>query len=108
MAYAKGDRVEHPGKPEWGVGQVLEDSPSTTGRVFFVGAGEKQLSLAHVTLTLVSGDEAKHPILDNPTLASLAKGQKYWSLPQAVTTFLERFPQRFYGDKFMWCIAPHE
>lgn len=101
MPYAKGDRVMHPGKPEWGLGEVLEDSSSATVRVFFVGSGERQLSLAHVTLQLVTGATARHPVLDNLTLAPSAKGVKYVSLPQAISRFLERFPQGFYGDKYL-------
>lgn len=113
MPYAKGDRVKHPGKAEWGVGEVLEDSSSSTVRVFFVGAGEKQLSLAHVTLQLVTGATAKHPVLDNLTLAPSAKGVKYVSSPQAISRFLERFPQGFYGDKYLdqerdYKVAAHE
>ncbi len=64
MLYAKGDRVRHPGKPEWGLGEVLEASSSSMVRVFFVGAGEKRLSLAHVTLRPALGAKAKHPAFD--------------------------------------------
>lgn len=101
MPYAKGDRVIHPGKPEWGLGEVLEDSSSSTVRVFFVGSGERQLSLAHVTLQLATGATAKHSVLDNLTLAPSARGVKYVSLPQAISRFLERFPQGFYGAKYL-------
>ena len=54
MWLKKEDRVRHPIKAEWGLGEVLEDSNGETVRVFFVGTGEKTLSLKHVTLELHS------------------------------------------------------
>lgn len=101
MPYAKGDRVRHPGKPDWGLGQVLEGSSPAAVRVFFVDAGEKRLSLAHVTPVVVTGAAAKHPLLDNLGLASSAKSGTYVSLPQAIARFLERFPEGFYSDKYL-------
>jgi hypothetical protein len=41
MDYKKGDRVKHPTKDDWGLGEVLENSNGDTVRVFFVGTGEK-------------------------------------------------------------------
>ena len=35
MQYKKGDRVKHPKKPDWGIGQVLADSTGGTVRIFF-------------------------------------------------------------------------
>jgi hypothetical protein len=64
MLYAKGDRVRHPGKREWGLGEVLEPSSSSMVRVYFVRAGEKRLSPAHVTLRLATGTKAKNLALD--------------------------------------------
>lgn len=64
MPYAKGDWVKHPDKPEWGLGKCLEDSSSSTVRVFFDHVGEKQLSLAHVTLKLATSTQAKRLALD--------------------------------------------
>lgn len=101
MSFAKGQRVRHPGKPEWGLGQVLEDSSSSCVRVFFVEAGEKQLSPAHVTILIVHGAEASHPVLDNLKQITSAAGVRYLSLPRAIDRFLELFPQGFYGDKYL-------
>ncbi len=100
MKYSKGQRVKHPGKPEWGLGQVLEDSSSTSVKVFFVGAGERQLSLSHVTLIPFSGKEAEHIVLDNLRPISDGPGIRYMSLPRAVERFLELFPQGFHGKKY--------
>ena len=61
----KNDRVKHSSKPELGLGQVLEDSADGKVRVFFTCAGERNLVLTHAPLVRVSGEEAKHPGLDN-------------------------------------------
>ena len=37
MSLKKGDRVRHPIKAEWGLGEVLADSNGEKVRVFFVG-----------------------------------------------------------------------
>jgi hypothetical protein len=99
MPFAKGQRVRHPAKPEWG--QVLEDSASTSVRVFFVGAGEKELSLSHATPLIVNGAEAAHPVLDNLKPIRTDAKVRYESLPRLVDRFLERFPQGFYGSKYL-------
>ena len=40
MDYRKGERVKHPKKPDWGVGQVLTDSSGGSVKIFFTHAGE--------------------------------------------------------------------
>jgi hypothetical protein len=100
MSYAKNERVKHPGKPEWGVGQVLEHSSSSQVRVFFVGAGERKLSLEHVQLQRVTATAANHVLLDNLTLAP-GDDDTYVSLREAMAAFLTRFPQGFYGKKYL-------
>ena len=65
--FRKGDRVRHPGRPEWDLGQVLEDSASGKVRVCFAGAGEKHISLSHhVHLEKVEGDDAWQPAARQP------------------------------------------
>lgn len=61
----RGDRVVHPGLPEWGVGSVLEDSDGTNAHTFFEVGGERRLSLQHAKLRRVVGDQAQSLILDN-------------------------------------------
>ncbi len=100
MEYTKGDRVKHPTKDDWGLGEVLEDSNTESVRVFFVGAGEKVLSLKYVQPVKVTGDEAAHPVLDNLKISKSSSGIKYQSLPQSILFFLEQFPEGFYGEKF--------
>ena len=100
MEYKKGDRVKHPTKAEWGLGEVLENDNGEAIRVFFVGAGEKVLSLKYVEPLKVAEDESAHPVLDNLKITKSAGGIKYKSLPQSIQFFREQFPEGFYGDKF--------
>jgi hypothetical protein len=99
MLLKKGERVKHPIKAEWGFGEVLADSNGEKVRVFFVGAGEKTISLKHVTLDFIPKDEAAHPLLDNLRVPT-ESGRKYQSLAESIKRFVERFPQGFYGDRF--------
>lgn len=100
MEYKKGDRVKHPTKADWGLGEVLENDNGETIRVFFVGAGEKVLSLKYVEPLKVAEDESAHPVLDNLKISKSASGIKYQSLPQSIQFFREQFPEGFYGEKF--------
>jgi len=100
MEYKKGDRVKHPTKDDWGLGEVLEDSNSETVKVFFVGIGDKTLSLSYVQPIKVEGDKAKHPVLDNLKIKLQKTGTKYQSLSKSIELFLDKFPDGFYGEKF--------
>ena len=100
MVYKKGDRVKHPTKVDWDLGEVLENSNGSTVHVFFIGAGEKILSLQYVQPIKVEGDEADSAVLDNLKTSKSAGGIKYQSLPQSIQFFLEEFPEGFYGKKF--------
>lgn len=101
MPLAKGQRVRHPAKPDWGIGQVLEDASSTSVRVFFVGAGERELSLSHIAPVVVTGAEANHAVLDNLRLVRTGDTVRYESLPRVIDRFLELFPQGFYGSRYL-------
>lgn len=100
MDYIKGERVRHPVKSEWGLGEVLEDSRSGKVRVFFVEAGEKTLALNFVKPVKVSGKEAMHQGLDNLSV-STNRGIEYQSLSQSIEKFLELFPEGFYGERLL-------
>jgi hypothetical protein len=97
----KGDRITHPSKPEWGPGEVLADPAGEFVRVFFVGAGEKKISLGYVTLDHIPQAEAAHPVLDNLRLPDEASHIGYQSLSESTRKFLVIFPKGFYGDRFM-------
>jgi hypothetical protein len=100
VEYRKGDRVRHPARQDWGLGEVLADSHAGSLKVFFVGVGEKTLALQHVQPIKVSGSEAAHPVLDNLKIGKSAAGIKYQSLPESIQFFLREFPEGFFGKKF--------
>ena len=55
MELVKDDRVRMPAKPEWGLGQVIQNPAAGKVFVLFREAGEKTLSLKHATLVSVEG-----------------------------------------------------
>lgn len=63
MPLQVGDRVMHPKRPDWGLGEV-KASNGGNATVYFVDAGEKMLLLNHVELQLVTGEDAVSPQLD--------------------------------------------
>jgi Protein of unknown function (DUF3553) len=99
MQYKKGLRVKNPYAPDWGVGEVLEDTAGNTVSVFFVDAGQKTLSLKDLELVKVDGEEANHPILDNLKIV-VDEGLRFRSLPESIQRFLKEYPGGFYGEKF--------
>ena len=101
-AFKKGDRVRHPLKQDWGLGQILEDSIGPTVRIFFVGAGERKLSLNHVTPVVVQGDAAQDVRLDHLKIVRSDDGVvRYQSVPRVMERFLELYPGGFYGDRYL-------
>lgn len=94
-----GDRVVHPAKPDWGVGKVLSATSSGV-EVFFVNAGHKKLSPQYVTLTVVTGDQANHPLLDNLASAASREGTTFIALPDAIQKFLTEYPGGFAGERY--------
>lgn len=100
MEYKKGDRVKHPTEEGWGVGEVLENSDGAKVRVFFVGAGEKNLALRLVQPIKVEGNEANSAVLDNLKIRKSSSRINYQSLDQSIQYFLEEFPEGFEGEKF--------
>ncbi len=99
-ALKPGERVVHPVKQEWGIGKVLSVTSSGI-EVFFVNAGHKKLSPTHVSLTVVKGDLAKHPLLDNLATAAAVPGTTFLSLPDAIQKFLTEYPGGFAGELYM-------
>jgi hypothetical protein len=105
MQYKKGDRVRHPKKPDWGIGQVLADSIDGTVRIFFTHAGEKTISLDFVQPEELSGDAASSPVLDQLTRTETqsrdAKGKVLCANCGAPTQFGETAnPTRY---RLGWC-----
>lgn len=94
-----GDRVRNPKVREWGLGRVLSVA-GDSARVLFKGAGEKQISLKHVTLELILGDEAKDPYLDLPTVPG-RKRLAVRDFDSLVAEFLRRFPSGFRDSHYI-------
>lgn len=100
MDYKKGERVKHPGMPEWGLGKVLEDSQDYKVRIFFTGNGRKTLSLKHVEPVKISGAEARHPILDHLWIKE-GGNDKYQNLEISKELFLRDYPEGFYDQAYL-------
>lgn len=93
-----GDRVRHPARSEWGIGQVL-DVDSSKATVFFVEAGSKSISLRHVSLTILDPPPS-HPLLDRIDTKAVG-GSTYRSISQSVKGFLETYKEGFYDDHYL-------
>lgn len=104
MQYKKGDRVSHPKKSDWGIGQVLVDSTDGSVQIFFTHAGEKTISLDFVRPEKLSGDTASSHILDQLVLMArptkYAKGKVVCTNCGAPTPAVRANPKR-YG--LGWC-----
>ena len=98
----KGVRVRHINKPDWGVGQLLEDQNSEFLRVFFEGCGDVTLqAIARSKLSVVEGMDAQSIILDNMHLPKSGKTQSTVNLEQVKTRLLEKFPGGLRGPRMM-------
>ena len=64
MSFAKGDRLQHPSKPDWQLGEVFDVTSSGKLHIYFVGAGRWCLDPSVVNFTKVTGRDAHSPILD--------------------------------------------
>lgn len=93
-----GDRVRHPTKTEWGIGQILSIQGSKAG-VFFVEAGAKKMSLSHVSLTILEPPPS-HPLLDRID-PKAAAGGAYQSLNQSIDHFKYRYQGGFHGERYL-------
>lgn len=85
---------------DWGIGEVLDNSNGNTIRVFFVGTGEKILSLKHVQPIKIECKEADNAMLDNLKITKSTNTLKYQSITQSIQSFLKEFPGGFYSEKF--------
>ena len=58
MSLVRGQMVKHPKKPDWGLGEVLEDCTSDVVRIFFSEVGVTKINLKYVAVSR-SKDSAK-------------------------------------------------
>ena len=100
MQLKKGVRVRHLTKPEWGIGQVLEDANTETIHLFFEHGGEKTFqATAAEKLQVVTGSEATSIHLDNMYLPGPGKSRPMLTMAQAKLRLLELFPGGLHGEK---------
>ena len=102
--FNNGDRVWHPKKPEWGKGEVIEDSGATL-TIWFEGVGEKKLSLDFVKPLKLRPSEAVSAALDakpwNEAKELSAGGNPLCKNCGQPTQFGERADQR--RVELGWC-----
>ena len=98
MAFAVGDRVAHPARPEWGPGEILAVSGESKYTIYFAQAGQKLLK--DVALVRLTGPESSHPLLEN-RLRSGKRGAKNQSIVQLKESFLRQFPGGFEDPKYV-------
>jgi hypothetical protein len=100
MEIHKDDRVKMPTKPEWGLGQVIQEPAGGKVAILFREVGRKTLSLKHAKLENVEGDEASDPWLDHLDADSLGQDTRYLGPREAVAAFLEKYPEGFLGAAY--------
>ncbi len=101
MEFKKGDRVRHPIKNDWGIGQVLSDSNRKEIKVFFAEGGTKTLLLTHTNLIKVSGEEAVSLVLDNLAAGKLTPDREYHGIKKLIAKFLKMYPNGFHDQKYI-------
>jgi hypothetical protein len=100
VEYKKGDRVKLIPKPEYGTGYVLMDNQGKNVSIFFVNVGTKKFS-ADSNLKILSGEEAKHPILDNLYFDKSGNVTKrYKNFEAMISEFLSLFSEGFETPKY--------
>jgi len=101
MEVAREDRVKMPSRPEWGLGQVIQDPAAGKVCVLFREVGEKVLSLKHAKIVCVEGEEARDVWLDSLNLDPDTAGTRYLGPQNAMEAFQEKFPGGFQGASYL-------
>jgi hypothetical protein len=96
----KGTRVRHITKPDWGVGQVLEDVKGECVKIFFDQEGKKELSTTVLEkIRVVAGEESSSPLLDNLGPSLEIKFSPEVQMAQAMIVLLKKFPGGLHGNR---------
>jgi len=99
----QGQRVNHASRPNWGLGQLLEDQNASEIRVFFPNKGEVNFGIAaRDKLQLVIG--AEPPLVIPPKMPLKKSGvvqKPMVTIDMAKEHFLKQFPGGFYGKRFL-------
>jgi hypothetical protein len=99
MDLKPGDRVAHPSRSDWGIGEVLPDSSGGKVRIYFVHGGEKLLK--GVPLQVLTGESAAHPLLDHRKKVAPRKGLTRKTIPESIAKFRGIFPDGFRDARFL-------
>lgn len=99
-----GDRVRHPKRPEWGIGQIVECTFDQRLRVFFVSVGIRRLKLENTSLLKLSAEAGAHPLLDHLRPITYGEKVRYRGISELTETLLSHFEEGFYSDDY---IAQH-
>ncbi len=96
----KGTRVRHASKPDWGVGQLLDDANKELIRVFFEDGGQRNLAASMSDrLIVVTGDLAASLLLDNLNLPKIGEARLPTTISQAKQDLQKRFPGGLHGER---------
>lgn len=105
VTYKVGERVKHPRRPEWGIGEVLADSAGDQVHILFEDAGDKKFSIDFIEFIKVDGDEASSEMLDALVKSfktpRSGKSQKALPFPEAINIFLSYFPGGFNDKRYI-------
>lgn len=101
--YERGERLKHGTKPEWGLGEVLNDQLGEHVQVIFEDAGLKKFKVGMAPFVKVTGEESKSEYLSALVKRHLhPKGKaKSWTdgpvvpFTRVVEDFLRHFPRGF-------------
>jgi len=100
LAFAVGDRVRSPSRPDWGAGRVTRAAAAGRIGVLFREAGELTLSLAHAKLEWLGDGERSDAWLERLSLAPVAPGAAHVSPRAAMARFLEAYPDGFRDERY--------
>jgi hypothetical protein len=107
--YVENDRVRHPKKPEWGIGEILQNSDNVL-TIWFEAVGEKKLSMDYVKPVKLSPTESVSNILDGEPWKSSkeisAKGKPLCKNCGQPTQFGENADRRRFD--LGWCDPCHK
>ena len=96
----KGSRLRHATKPEWGVGQLLEDANSQSFHVFFEGKGDIFLDVAVADkLIWVTGVEAQSALLDHLYVPAHGKSRPGRTIAELKARLLKNYSGGLHGEK---------
>lgn len=99
MTLDVGDRVVHPARSEWGLGQIIQSADCKV-TVVFEHAGEKTVRIDIIPLKKVVGEQAKSAFLDSLRKTKRKSKRALYSLDALIELFQREFPGGFHGEKF--------